>query len=104
MSGGSAKSRRAVDEVRRIVRRAVPAAEETTSYGMRAFRLGRIFLYVGGFKSHVGIYPPVRGDRKLMRELSPYRGPKGNLKFPLDEPLPRGLVTRVARGLSKSVM
>ncbi len=84
-----------------IVKRAVPAAEETVSYGMPAFRLRRIFVYVGAFKSHIGIYPPVRGDRKLMRDLSPYRGPKGNLKFPLGEPLPRALIGRVVRALSR---
>ena len=85
------------------MKRLVPAAEETVSYGMPAFRLRRIFLYVGAFKTHIGVFPPVRGDRKLIRELAPYRGPKGNLKVPLDEPLPRALIARVVRALSRKI-
>jgi len=41
--------------------------------------------------------PPVRGDQKLRKELSPYRGDKWNLKFPLDEPIPYGLIARAVK-------
>jgi uncharacterized protein YdhG (YjbR/CyaY superfamily) len=88
-------------EIRRIVKRTVPAATETISYRMPAFRLERIFIYVAAFKSHIGIYPPVKGDKALAKALAPYRGPKGNLKFPLDRPVPYALISRVVRALSR---
>jgi len=78
----------------------VPAATRCVSYGMPAFRLDRIFLYFAAFKSHIGIYPPLRGDAALLRELEPYRGPKGNLSFPLARPFPKALVKRVVAALA----
>ena len=53
----------------------------------------------GRNKKHIGIYPPVTQDAALVKELSPYRGEKGNLSFPLDQPLPIDLIGRVAVAL-----
>jgi len=78
----------------------VPGASRCVSYGMPAFRLKKIFLYFAAFKEHIGIYPPLRKDADLIRELEPYRGPKGNLSFPLSRPLPKALVKRVVIALA----
>jgi len=75
-------------EIRRVVRLAVPQAQETISYKMPAFKLKRIFFYFAAFKKHVGIYPPVTSDKRLKKELLPFSNDKGNLKFPLDAPIP----------------
>jgi uncharacterized protein YdhG (YjbR/CyaY superfamily) len=64
---------------------------------MPAFALDGDLIYFAAFKKHIGVYPPVRGDEKLSKELSRYRGEKGNLKFPLDEPIPYELITRVVK-------
>jgi len=78
----------------------VPGAARCVSYGMPAFRARKVFLYFAAFKDHIGIYPPLRGDRDLVEELAPYRGPKGNLSFPFSKPLPKALVKRVVRALA----
>ena len=90
-----------LEEIRKIIKRTVPAAEETISYQMPAFRLGRTFIYFAAFKKHIGIYPPVEGDDELTEALLPYRGEKGNLKFPLDQPMPYDLIGRVVEALSQ---
>jgi len=90
-----------MEAIRDIVRRSVPAAQETISYQMPAFKLGHVFFYFAAFKRHVGIYPPVKGDENLERELRPYRGEKGNLKFPLNQPIPFDLIGRVAQALAE---
>ena len=90
-----------LEKIRRIVKARVPAAIETISYQLPAFKLDKVFIYFAAFKKHIGIYPPVKGDSKLQKELLPYRGEKGNLKFPLDEPIPYELIGRVAGALSK---
>ena len=64
---------------------------------MPAFALDGNLIYFAAFKKHIGVYPPVRGDEPLSKELSRYRGEKGNLKFPLDEPIPYELITRVVK-------
>ncbi len=84
-----------LQKIRLTIREAAPQAEEKISYKMPAFAWNGILVYFAAFKKHIGMYPPVRGDAKLNKELAPYRGEKGNLKFPLDEPIPYDLIRRV---------
>ena len=101
LAATAAPVRPALEKIRAIVKSVAPQAQETISYGMPAFRQGRIFIYFAAFRKHVGIYPPVRGGVALDKALQPYRGPKGNLKFPLDRAMPYGLIRRVAIALVK---
>jgi uncharacterized protein YdhG (YjbR/CyaY superfamily) len=84
-----------LEKIRLTIREAAPQAEEKISYKMPAFTLDGDLIYFAAFKKHIGIYPPVQGDEKLSKELSRYKGEKGNLKFPLDEPIPYDLIRRV---------
>ncbi|MGE3336152.1 MAG: iron chaperone, partial [Rhodospirillaceae bacterium] len=77
--------------IRATVRKAAPRAEERISYRMPAFFQDGVLIYYAAFKNHIGIYPPVN-DKTLKAQLAKYTGPKGNLKFPLDEPFPYGLL------------
>jgi uncharacterized protein YdhG (YjbR/CyaY superfamily) len=86
-----------LERIRLTVRRAAPDAQETISYKIPAFTLNGILVYFAAFKKHVGLYPPVRGDAKLEKAISPYAGEKGNLKFPLDQPIPYDLIERIVK-------
>lgn len=97
----STEARQRLEAIQTIVEQRVPSAERCVSYGMPAFRRGKVFFYFASFKKHVGIYPPVIAPKALIDELGPYRGPKGNLIFPHSEPLPIKLVGRVAEALAK---
>lgn len=88
-------------EIQRRVQEAVPGAKPVMAYRMPAFRHQRTFFYFAAFKHHIGVYPPVRGPDALLRELAPYLGPKGNLKFPLTDAMPYDLITRVAVSLAE---
>jgi uncharacterized protein YdhG (YjbR/CyaY superfamily) len=83
-----------LNEIRATIRKAAPEATEKISYNMPAFWQGRDIVYFGAFKTHIGLYPPVR-DPDLIEETLPYRGEKGNLKFPLDQPIPYALISRI---------
>ncbi|HTN13310.1 MAG TPA: hypothetical protein VL094_00735 [Sphingomonadaceae bacterium] len=78
----------------------VPGAERCIAYRMPALRKGPVFFYFAAFSKHIGIYPPVTQPAALVEELAPWRGPKGNLAFPLKEPLPLELIGRVAEALA----
>jgi uncharacterized protein YdhG (YjbR/CyaY superfamily) len=80
-----------------IKRAAPPETEETISYRMPAFMLHGILIYFAAFKNHIGMFPPIRGDAKLKAAVAKYAGPKGNLKFPLDQPFPYALVTNIVK-------
>ena len=82
-------------QIRRTIRAAAPGAHEVISYRMPAFKLHGTLVYFAAFKAHIGLYPPVSGDAGLKKAVSPYAGPKGNLKFPLDRPIPYNLIRRV---------
>jgi uncharacterized protein YdhG (YjbR/CyaY superfamily) len=84
-------------KIRRTIQTAAPEAREVISYRMPAFRQRGTLIYFAAFRHHIGLYPPVKGDPKLLKAVSPYAGPKGNLKFPLDRPIPYGLIARIVR-------
>lgn len=94
------KVREILRTIRKAVSAAVPDAAECISYQMPALRQRKVFFYFAAFKKHVGVYPPVQ-DQTLAVELARYRGPKGNLQFPLNEPVPYALISRVAQSLAK---
>lgn len=85
-------------QLRDALRQALPEdAVEKISYAIPAFSVeGSIAIFYAAFKSHIGLYPPIHGNPTLERQLEPYRGEKGNLKFPLGEPLPLKLIARLA--------
>ena len=91
-----------LQRVRRIIRKALPGAEETISYAIPTYkRNGQYVVYFAAFKQHWSLYPvtgPVR--EQLKRELASYEGGKGTVRFPLSEPLPTRLVERIVRKLA----
>jgi uncharacterized protein YdhG (YjbR/CyaY superfamily) len=97
IAAAPAPARAALHRIREIARAAAPDAQEIISYRMPAFRGRGIIVYFGAFKDHIGMFPPVRGDARLEEALARYRGPKGNLRFPLDGPLPFELIERIVR-------
>ncbi len=84
-------------KIRQVVRSAAPEAEETISYRMPAFKSNGVLIYFAAFQRHIGLYPPVRGDAALEKALARYAGEKGNLRFPLDQPIPYDLVERITK-------
>lgn len=84
-------------DVRAAIRRAAPDAEETISYQMPAFRQHGILVYFAAWKNHIGLYPPISGDKAIEKAIARYAGPKGNLQFPLDEPMPLALIERIVK-------
>ena len=86
-----------LENVRAAIRRAVPEAAETISYGMPTFTRHGVVLHFAAFREHLGVFPPVRGGGALMREIAPYAGEKGNLRFPLGRRIPYGLIRRIAK-------
>ena len=64
---------------------------------MPAYRQHGILIYFAGFRSHIGLFPPVKGGAGLQQALAPYRGPKGNLRLPLAHSIPYKLIERIVR-------
>jgi uncharacterized protein YdhG (YjbR/CyaY superfamily) len=93
----SPEVRAILERIRLTIRNAAPGAEETIAYKMPTFTLSGPLVYFAAFKKHIGLYPPVRGDARLEKAISTYAGEKGNLRFPLDQPIPYDLIERIVK-------
>jgi uncharacterized protein YdhG (YjbR/CyaY superfamily) len=83
-------------EMREIIRAAAPDATETISYAIPTFDLnGKHLVHFAGFKNHVSFFPTGSGAEAFKDELSVYKGGKGTVQLPLDEPLPKDLIRRI---------
>jgi uncharacterized protein YdhG (YjbR/CyaY superfamily) len=85
-----------LQRVRETIAKAAPDAVETIAYRMPSFVLDGPLVYFGGFKEHVGFYPPV-GDPALQRAAAAYANERGNLRFPYSEPIPYALITKLVK-------
>ncbi len=86
-----------LEKVRMTIRKAAPDAEETIKYRMPTFTLKGNLVHFGAFKNHIGFYPTPTGTEKFKKELSVYQGAKGSVRFPLDNPMPYGLITQIVK-------
>lgn len=96
IAAAPAEVRPILKRIRGTIQKAAPAAEEKISYQIPTFTLKGNLVHFAAFKKHIGFYPPVR-DRKVRIEASVYAGEKGNLRFPLDRPIPYALISRIVK-------
>lgn len=92
--------RERMELIQQEVERRVPGAQRCIGYQMPAFRQRRIFFYFAAFQHHIGVYPPLSDDPALIAESARFRGPKGNLRCPLEADLPIDLIGRLAQALA----
>jgi uncharacterized protein YdhG (YjbR/CyaY superfamily) len=86
-----------LEKIRLTIRNAAPDAQETISYNIPTFTLNGALVHFAAFKKHIGFFPPVRGDARLEKAASTFAGEKGNLRFPLDQPIPYSLIERLVK-------
>jgi uncharacterized protein YdhG (YjbR/CyaY superfamily) len=96
-----------LETVRATIKAAAPQAQELISYQMPAFALKGNLVYFAALKDHIGFYPTASGIEAFKDELSGYEVTKGSVKFPINQPLPLELISkivqyRVSQNLSKA--
>ena len=84
-----------LEQVRQTIRNAAPQAEETISYQMPTFKLYGNLVHFAAFKHHIGFYPSSSGIEHFKDDLSAYKGAKGSVQFPLDQPIPYELIEKI---------
>ncbi len=88
-------TRRLLEAIRQVIRRAAPDAEETISYGMPAFRENGILVYFAAFADHIGFFPTASGIEAFKDDLAAYKTSKGTVQFPYGKPIPYDLVEKI---------
>jgi uncharacterized protein YdhG (YjbR/CyaY superfamily) len=84
-------------KMRATIKKAAPKAEEAISYGIPTYKLNGNLVHFGAFKGHVSFFPTASGTAAFKKEISKYKVTKGTVQFPLDKPLPLGLITKIVR-------
>ena len=89
-------------KIRATIKKAAPGAEEAISYKRPTFNLkGQYLIYFAAYKKHIGLYPVPAGDAEFNEEVSKYQAGKGTLQFPLDEPIPYTLISKIVKARVK---
>jgi uncharacterized protein YdhG (YjbR/CyaY superfamily) len=93
------ESRAVLKQLRETIKSAAPAATETISYQMPAFKLdGRLLVSYAAFKDHCSLFPATDAVREALgEELRPYLSGKGTIRFQAESPLRAALVKRIVK-------
>lgn len=86
-----------MQRVRQTIIKAAPGAEETIAYAMPAYKLNGPLVYFAGYKNHIGFYATPTGHEAFKKELSKYKEGKGSVQFPIGEPMPLALITKIVK-------
>ena len=102
-----AETQKILQALRATIKAAAPDADEKISYQMPTFALKGNLVHFAAHKNHIGFYPTPSGIEAFKQELSLYEGAKGSIRFPIEQPLPLELISkivkfRVAENLNKA--
>ena len=86
-----------LNELRAVIKESAPDAVEKISYQMPTFYLNGNLIHFAAFKNHIGLYPTPNGIEAFAEELAKYKGGKGSKQFPINEPLPLELISRIVK-------
>jgi uncharacterized protein YdhG (YjbR/CyaY superfamily) len=93
------EQRAALEKLRTTIKATAPAATETISYQMPAFKdQGRFLVSYAAFKNHCSLFPASGAVMEALgEELKPYFSGKGTLRFTPDKPIPASLVRKIVK-------
>lgn len=83
--------------IRKVIKETAPDAIEKISYQMPTFTLHGNLVHFAAFKNHIGFYPTPNGIDAFKEELSVYKGAKGSIQFPLHQPMPYELISKIVK-------
>lgn len=86
-----------LQKVRNTIRQSAPEAEEAISYQIPTFKLGGNLVHFAAFKNHIGFYPGASGIANFKEALSPYKGSKGAVQFPIGKEVPYSLISKIVQ-------
>ncbi len=86
-----------LNQLRAVIRKAAPDAEERISYGMPYYSYKGRLAYFQLSKNHIGLYIPTPVIEEHKKELKDYEAAKATVRFPLDKKLPVELITKLVK-------
>ncbi len=91
-------TKKALNDLRKIVKGLAPKATEVISYGIPTFKEGRMLVAYAAFTKHCSFFPLSASILEEFRnELSGYETSRGTIRFTVEHPLPSSLVKKIVR-------
>ena len=86
-----------LQEIRSTIQAHAPEATETINYQIPTFKLNGNLVHFAGTKNHIGFYPAPSGISEFEEEFKKrgYKYSKGAVQFPINQPMPLDLVSRI---------
>jgi len=91
------KVRKALKDIRKTIKTTAPKAEEVISYQIPGYKYHGMLVFFAAWKDHISLYPAPWSADSLKKEMSVYKGSKGTIKFPIDEPMPLALIKKMVK-------
>lgn len=93
----SADIQKLLQQMRSTIKKAAPEATEAISYGIPTFKQNGNLVHFGGYETHIGFYPGAEAIEMFKDSFKGYKTSKGTVQFPVDQPLPLELVTKITK-------
>jgi uncharacterized protein YdhG (YjbR/CyaY superfamily) len=84
-------------KIRVTIQKAAPDAKEAISYQIPTFKLGGNLVHFAAFSTHISFFPTSSGIAKFKKELGVYETSKGTVSFPIEKPIPYGLISKITK-------
>jgi|SRR5271157_81245 len=93
-----------LQKIRVTIKRAAPEAKEAISYQIPTFKLGGNLVHFAAFTGHISFFPTSSGVAKFKMELEGFETSKGTIRFPLENPIPYSLISKITKFRVKEVV
>jgi uncharacterized protein YdhG (YjbR/CyaY superfamily) len=90
-------------ELRAILKKVAPKAEEKMKWGSPVFEEKRILFSFTAYKSHINFMPTGPAMKPFAKELAGFTTGKDTIQLPYDKPLPKTLIRKIAAFRLKEV-
>lgn len=104
IAAAPAEARPMLEKLRKVMRAAMPKANEIISYTIPTYKYGKGMVSFGAAKGHCGLYGIGKAIITAhMDEIKPYGTNGSTVRFPLDKPLPVALVKKLVKARAAEI-
>lgn len=103
INSAPAEARGMLKELRTLLKKVAPAAKESIKWGAPVFEEDRILFAIKANKTHINFMPTRTTLDHFREELNDFKTGKDTIKLPYGKPIPKALITRIARFRAKDV-
>jgi uncharacterized protein YdhG (YjbR/CyaY superfamily) len=84
-----------LEQVRSIIKSEAPQLTEGLKWGNLAYSNDTIMFILAGYKNHIGLHVTKTTITVLKDKLTDFETTAGSVQFPVDKPIPAGLVKEI---------